>query len=123
MLIYVVDDHELMRDATMAFIRGVKRTDRVIGFSNFEEFIKAVDVQGVPDVLILDLKLPRIQGCEGVLRARTCCPSSKIAVYSASPALEQEQQCIGSGADIYIEKINGAGSFTIALRNFLSCAK
>lgn len=119
MLIYVVDDHELMRDATMTFIRRLKKTARISGFSNFEEFVRAVEVRGAPDVLLLDLKLPRIRDCEGVRRARDCCPGTRIAVYSASPALEREVECIGSGADIYIEKINAAGSFAVALKDFL----
>lgn len=119
MIIYVVDDHDLMRDATTSVLRRLRRTAKVLDFENFERFLEAVAAWGSPDLLVLDLTLPGIVGCEGVRRARACCKNTYLAVYSASPALDSEQECIASGANVYIEKCTGSNAFVKTLQTFL----
>lgn len=120
MLIFVVDDHEMMRDAMVGVLRRTEKTAKAREFKCFEEFLDAVDIHGAPDLLVLNLTLPRILGYEGVRHARALCPKMRLAVYSASPALDREQQCIASGADIYIEKTNSSGAFYNAIKKLLN---
>lgn len=120
MLIYVVDDHDLMRDATVIVLRYLKKDAGVKDFSSFESFLRAVDNFGPPDLLILDLILPNIIGCQGVHQARQKCANAKIAVYSALPAAERASECLMSGADVYVEKSNGVVAFKDSLKRLIN---
>lgn len=119
MLIYVVDDHELMRDATVILVRHVYKDADIKEFSSFESFLAGVSDFGSPQLLILDLTLPRIIGYEGVRTARQKCPDARIAIYSASPSDDRASECLSSGADIYIEKSKDAASFKHALQKLV----
>lgn len=119
MLIYVVDDHELMRDAISIGIRHLKKDAVIKDFASFESFVKGVNDFGPPHLLILDLTLPNISGCEGVRRARQKCPDAKIAIFSASPAIDRASECLVAGADAYIEKGTGSANLKNSIIEFL----
>lgn len=119
MIIYVVDDHEMMRDATVIVVGRMNKDAAVKAFSTFEQFISTVDQFGQPDLLVLDLTLPNIKEYEGVRTARERCPDSKIAIYSAYPAEDRARQSLASGADVYIEKGKGLQNFRESLRDLM----
>jgi DNA-binding NarL/FixJ family response regulator len=120
MIICVVDDHEMMRDATVIVIGRIKKNAEIKAFSTFEQFIRAVDEFGQPDLLLLDLTLPNIKEYEGVRIARERCPDSKIAIYSAYPAEDRARKSLASGADIYIEKGKGLKNLNESLHDLMS---
>src|SRR5690606_40279652 len=80
----------------------------------------AVLQHGTPALITLDLKLPDTTGASGVHELKKRFPETPLAVLSASPAADAEEQCIEAGADIYIEKSSGAQEIGNALRALLS---
>jgi response regulator RpfG family c-di-GMP phosphodiesterase len=80
MLIFVVDDHELMRNAVTGMLRRIKKTAQVLEFECFVDLQEAVEVHVTPDLLVFDLTLPRIFGYGGVRRTPTCCQRMRLAV-------------------------------------------
>ncbi len=116
MLIFVVDDHPLMREAVVMLFR------RIAPDATLEEFDRLAPVAdkaaqlGVPDLLCLDLKLPDTHGVSGVRDMRARFPTMPIVVLSASPASDFEEMSLEAGADLYLEKSSGATHLTQALR-------
>lgn len=80
---------------------------------------EAVKARGAPELFCLDLKLPDTMGVSGVIELKTRYPNTPLAVLSASPSSDSEEQCIEAGADIYIEKSSGASEIGAALRALL----
>ena len=92
----------------------------VVELERLGQLAEAVQSNGPPDLFCLDLKLPDAQGVSGVIQLKKEYPGIPLAVLSASPASDIEEQCIEAGADIYIEKSSGAFEIGAALRALLT---
>lgn len=119
MNIYVVDDHPMMRDAISMVLRRLRPGDHIVELDRLGVLVPAVERNGEPGMICLDLNLPDATGCLGVTTVRTHYPRVPLAVYSASPASDFEEACIEAGADLYIEKAAGSAELTAALRGLL----
>lgn len=120
MTLYVIDDHPLMREAIVMLLRRMRPGANVVELDRMGGVEAAVKQHGVPDLITLDLKLPDTTGASGVHELKKRFPDTPLAVLSASPASDAEEQCIEAGADIYIEKNSGALEIGNALRALLS---
>ena len=119
MSIYVIDDHPLMRDAIVMVLRRQRPAETIVELERLDKLAGAVAQHGEPTLFCLDLKLPDVNGVEGVALVKQTYPEVPIAVYSASPAADMEELCIGAGADTYIEKSASSAELTAALRGLL----
>ncbi|TWO73442.1 response regulator transcription factor [Caenimonas sedimenti] len=120
MNVYVIDDHPLMREAVVMLLRRMRPGANVVELDRMGGIESAVKQHGQPDLITLDLKLPDTTGASGVHELKKRFPETPLAVLSASPASDAEEQCIDAGADIYIEKSSGALEIGNALRALLS---
>jgi DNA-binding NarL/FixJ family response regulator len=120
MLIFVVDDHPLMREAVVMLFRRIAPDATIIELDRLAPLHDKVAQHGQPDLLCLDLKLPDTHGVSGVRDMRTRYPHVPIVVLSASPASEFEELSLEAGADLYLEKSSGAAHLTQALRALIS---
>ena len=116
MNIYVVDDHPMMREAVAMVLRRLRPGRNIVELERLGKLRPAVSAHGHPALITLDLNLPDTKGVSGVLEARDLFPSVPLAVYSASPADEMEDECLQSGADIYIDKAAGVTKLSNALK-------
>jgi DNA-binding NarL/FixJ family response regulator len=120
MTMYVVDDHPLMREAVVMLLRRMRPGANVVELDRLGGVEAAVKQHGDPDLITLDLKLPDTTGASGVHELKKRFPETPLAVLSASPAADAEEQCIEAGADIYIEKSSGGQEIGNSLRALLS---
>ena len=120
MSIYVIDDHPLMREAVAMLLRRQRTGVDVIELERLGQVEDAVREHGAPALFCLDLRLPDTQGVSGVIELKRRYPDTPLAVLSASPAGDTEEECIEAGADIYIEKSSGAFEIGAALRALLT---
>ena len=120
MTLYVIDDHPLMREAIVMLMRRIRPGANVIELDRLGGIEASVKQHGQPDLITLDLKLPDTTGASGVHELKKRFPDTPLAVLSATPASDAEEQCIEAGADIYIEKSSGAQEIGNALRALLS---
>ncbi|TAL65804.1 MAG: response regulator transcription factor [Burkholderiaceae bacterium] len=123
MIFYVIDDHPMMRDAIVMSLRRMRPGATILEFDRIDALEKA-NSKGQstqpPDLISIDINLPDNDSSSGVQRIRSLYPSSPIAVFSNLPAAEMEDDCVASGADIYIEKSAGAGHYREALEALLT---
>jgi DNA-binding NarL/FixJ family response regulator len=57
-----------------------------------------------PDVVLLDLSMPGMDGLEAIPRLREAAPSSSIVVFSGFAAERMREPALELGADRYLEK-------------------
>lgn len=119
MTIYVIDDHPLMREAVVMLLRRQRAGADIVELDRLSGLAAAVSQHGEPELFCLDLKLPDTVGVSGVIELKTRYPKTPLAVISAAPADDVEEQCVDAGADIYIEKSSGAAEIGAALRALL----
>lgn len=57
-----------------------------------------------PDVVLLDLSMPVMDGLEALPTIRRSCPTAKIVVLSGFGATQMSERALASGADGYVQK-------------------
>lgn len=62
--IALADDHVLLRDALASLIDGFGNCQVIVKASNGEELISQIQAGRIPEVLILDLNMPKLSGLE-----------------------------------------------------------
>jgi DNA-binding NarL/FixJ family response regulator len=120
MLIFIVDDHPLMREAVVMMFRRLKSDATIVEMDRIGAISALVQKHGTPELFCLDLKLPDTHGVSGVREVRAAYPNTPLVVLSASPASDYEDLAIEAGADLYLEKSAGASHLTQSLRALVS---
>ncbi|MDM0022853.1 response regulator [Variovorax saccharolyticus] len=122
-MIFVVDDHPLMRDAMTMVLGRLRPGEEILEFACLGELATGLLARGCPDAIFLDLNLPDASGYSGVRQVRRQCPSVPLAVYSATPAAEAQHECIEAGANLYIEKTVNSQGLAAALAHLLKATQ
>jgi len=78
-----------------------------------ETIQKAKDLK--PDIILLDIGLPKINGIEVARRIRQCCPGSKIIFLSQNKDLDIIQAALDTGASGYVRKTDAKHDLLLAL--------
>jgi DNA-binding NarL/FixJ family response regulator len=99
----VVDDHEDLRKLLKSMLR--ETTECVIvgeATDGLQAVEQAKELQ--PDLILLDLSLPKLNGMEAGRRIRKLAPNSKIVVLSQDDSPEIVQGALSLGAAGYVLK-------------------
>jgi DNA-binding NarL/FixJ family response regulator len=103
LVVLVVDDYERSRRFVCSMLE--KRPDlQVVGevSDGLEAVHKAEDLQ--PDLIVLDIGLPMLNGIEVARRIRKLSPESKILVLTQESSADVVQEALSSGALGYVVK-------------------
>src|SRR5687768_8909875 len=101
--VLVVDDHPPMRIGLVALIKSQQGMDVVAEASDGEEAIEVYD-DVLPDVVLMDLRMPGIGGVEAILAIRKKHPEARVIVLSTYDMDEDIHRAIQSGAMSYLLK-------------------
>ncbi len=101
--VLIVDDVASLRDLLRTVLE-IEDDFVVVGEAGdgVEALRAAVNVH--PDLVLLDLAMPVMDGLEALPRLRALLPSAKIVVFSGFESDAAGEQAIGGGADAYVEK-------------------
>jgi len=101
--IIIADDSAIMRDYLTQLLSKLpglvtvgEATDGAQAFWLYHQM--------QPDVLILDLNMPRTNGLEVLRAVRKNDQSTVIIMFSADPALALRSACLRAGANFYFDK-------------------
>jgi DNA-binding NarL/FixJ family response regulator len=101
--ILLVDDHPLVRRQIRRLIEEHPELE-VVGEANdgveFLEFLQRC----VPDLVIMDLSMPRLGGIEAAQRAKAAHPQLKILVLTMHKSREYMEESLAAGAQGYVIK-------------------
>jgi DNA-binding NarL/FixJ family response regulator len=101
--ILVVDDHALVREGARAFLEA-QPNFVVVGSvgSGGEAVLRAADL--APDVVLMDLVMPGMDGIEATRRLKQCSPRSQVIVLTSYHDDEHIFPAIRAGALSYLLK-------------------
>src|SRR5215469_147340 len=114
--ILTVDDHPLLREGIAALIKAEADMQLVAEASDGEEGIKQFRLQR-PDVTLMDVQMPNLNGIESISRIRNEFPNAKIIVLSTYSGDVQVLRAIEAGARGYILKAHVRRELLEAIRS------
>jgi two-component system response regulator NreC len=108
----LVDDHEVVRVGLKTFLQTQDDLDVVAEASNGEDAINRAMATN-PDVILMDITMPGVDGLEATRRLRVLCPKSLILALTVHDDKQYFMQMLAAGASGYITK-QAAGDDLIA---------
>jgi DNA-binding NarL/FixJ family response regulator len=116
MNVWIIDDHPLFRAGIATIVESLGEDARLSELTSCEEALDRINDQPEPDVILLDLSLPGMDGMTGLARLRDASPAIPIVVMSASEETAKIKQALTGGAMGYIPKSAGRRVILHALR-------
>jgi two-component system, NarL family, response regulator len=101
--VLVVDDHPLMRDGIAAVIAG-QDDMRLIGEASDGAEAVAAYAALHPDVVLMDLRMPGMDGIEAIIAIRAASPRARIIVLTTYRGDVQATRALQAGAAGYLLK-------------------
>src|SRR5579885_1978745 len=80
--IALVDDHALLRNGLANVISSFGDYNVVFEADNGKQFIELLKAKGKPDVVLLDINMPEMDGFETAIWLKDNAPSVKVLVLS-----------------------------------------
>jgi DNA-binding NarL/FixJ family response regulator len=117
--ILIVDDHPLVRDAIKSHLE--KQTDfEVIGEAGDGEEAVRIATESSPDVIIMDICLPGLDGIEATRQIKTKNPDTCILALSMFDNVDQVLKILDAGASGYLTKSIFGEEISKAIRSVIS---
>ena len=116
MRILIVDDHTLFRAALALLLKQFDPTTVTISVGSAEEALGAISHYSDLDLILLDLKLPGMDGLSVLPQLREKSPKVPVAILSASEDHETAHTALAAGAAGFIQKSASCQELQSALR-------
>ena len=114
--ILLADDHPLVRSGLIKMLEPYKEFV-IVGEAGDGEEAVALTKKLEPDVVIIDLSMPKLSGVEATKIIRKSNPSSKVLVLTMHDNEEYVYQIFKSGAGGYMLKNTGKDDLAAAIRS------
>lgn len=113
--ILVVDDHHIVRQGLAALLKTVPGFSVVAEASDGEQAVNVFS-EYRPDVTLMDLRLPKMNGVEAIARIREIQPGARIVVLTTFDGDEDIYRALQAGARGYLLKGMDLAELTDAIR-------
>ncbi|MCU0900827.1 MAG: response regulator transcription factor [Cypionkella sp.] len=100
----VVDDHPLFCDALSMTLKAVAGITRIETADRLESAIARLDQAPLPDVVVLDLNLPDVDGLDGLIRLKSVVGAVPVVVVSSLADHRVVSAALRAGASGFVPK-------------------
>jgi len=120
--ILIADDHHVVRSGLRLLLRSQEDFSIVAEASDGEEALRLVD-KHTPDVAILDISMPKLDGIEAARRIKQRHPGIHVLILTVHEDEEYAIQALKAGASGYLLKNAGKREIFEAVRTAVSGGK
>ena len=114
--VMLVNDHSIMRDGLRQVLEQTGKFEVVGNAGDGEEAVRTV--QSIkPDVIIMDVIMPRMDGIEACREVMDMLPDTRVLMLTASNEEESLVQSIAAGATGYLQKYSGMEQLFATVRD------
>ncbi len=103
----LVDDHKALREALRNLLRRQEDMEVVGEAGDGAEAVELVHTL-LPDVVITDMRMPRLSGSAALVQLRAAHPSVKVIVLSVNSTPTLASAMLAAGASGYVTKADAA---------------
>ena len=113
--VVIVDDHALLREGTRQILERAGGF-WLVGEADSGEPAIALVAEHHPDVVLLDLRLPGMNGVEVARRMVEISPATRVVILSAFDEIDYVRAALGAGVAGYLLKTTPADELVGAIR-------
>jgi two-component system, NarL family, response regulator NreC len=113
--IFLVDDHMVVREGLKTLIDAQPDMEVIGEASDGEHALERVR-ESTPDVVIMDISMPKVNGIEATAQIKQACPTVQVLVLSVHDDTSYLRQLLAVGASGYILKHTAADALVQAIR-------
>jgi DNA-binding NarL/FixJ family response regulator len=118
--ILIADDHEIIREGVRSLLSRSRPDWEICGeATNGREAIEAVKVQK-PDVVVLDISMPVINGLEAASRIATLGVGCRTLIFTMHEGGRLADEVRKAGAQGYVQKSQAARDLVAAIEELLA---
>ena len=116
--VVIAEDHTLFREGLKALL-SFEPEFEVVGEAadGFQAIKDANELK--PDLILLDISMPRVTGMAAIKEIKRVCPSAKILVLTVHKTEEHVLETLRSGASGYVLKDASREELLVAMRSVL----
>ena len=111
----LVDDHEVVRTALKSFLENQTDLTVVAEASSGQEALRVAQA-ACPDVTVMDITMPDMDGLEATRQMRTICPKTQILALTVHQDKQYFFEMLAAGAAGYLTKQAAAEDLVSAIR-------
>lgn len=104
--VFIADDSALVRERLATLVSESERSEVIGQAGNAPEAIEAIQ-RLVPDVVILDVRMPGGSGLQVLEAIKSTGTSPVVIMITAFPYPQHEKRCLQAGADYFLDKAAG----------------
>ena len=118
--IVIVDDHEVLREGVKSLLAKSRPDLKVCGEAT--DGAEAIEVAQArqPDLLILDITMPRMSGLEAALRMRKLGLKVPVLIFTTHDSERLETEVRKAGAQGYVLKSQAGRDLVLAIDTILA---
>jgi DNA-binding NarL/FixJ family response regulator len=116
--IVIAEDHTILREGLRALISSQEDLEVVGEAGDGREAVRQVE-DLMPDLILMDLSMPKMNGIEAIREIRKRIPQTKILALTVHKTEEFILEVLQAGADGYIPKDASSNELMMAIRSVL----
>lgn len=98
-----MDDQELIRES-LSIVLGGEEDFEIVGVAEQGEMAIDLTKQLSPDVVLMDIHMPRMDGVEATRKIKSQFPEVKVMILTTFEDLDYVRDALGAGAEGYVLK-------------------
>ena len=104
--IAIADNHQLIRQTLIQVLTSFSY-HVIIEAENGKSLIEKLEEGELPDICVIDLEMPFLDGYETTEYIKQNWPSIKVLIFSLDNNMHNQQRALDCGADAFISKLEG----------------
>ncbi|MGH8738135.1 MAG: response regulator [Burkholderiales bacterium] len=113
--VLLADDHAVVRDGLRALLQAQQDIEVVGDAANGREALRRTK-QLQPDVVVMDIAMPELNGIEATQLMHDACPSTRVLILSMHSSTEHIFRALQAGARGYLLKDSAGSEVVDAVR-------
>jgi len=118
--VWLIEDNDSFRQNIQRLLNSAEGLQCEHVFSNCEDALKELDTAAAPDLVLMDIGLPGIDGIEGVRRVKAIAPSIEVVMLTSFDDNDKIVHAICAGASGYLLKNTQGEKIIESLKEILN---
>lgn len=117
--VLLADDHHMIRDALCYLLEAQGDIQVIATAADGQEAVEQATLH-CPDVAVVDISMPRMDGIEATRRILGRCPHTRVVMLTIYNSREHIQHAIQAGASGYVLKDSAGQELLTAVRTLFT---